>query len=150
MSLEIAQVDRVLIHFQSMNQDIRTFGLPLSEDKLTISEHFGEAPFFRLLSVHQGEGNIANEVLLKNPYLKEEKAKGIKVANWLLKNGLDVLISRQSQAGKGPGFVLGNGGAEILLTREVNAEKALEMVENELGNISRISIFRNLTKKRQI
>jgi cation diffusion facilitator family transporter len=148
VKMEIAQVDRVLIHFQSMNQDIRTFGLPLSEDKLTISEHFGEAPFFRLLSVHQGEGNIANEVLLKNPYLNEEKAKGIKVANWLLENGLDVLISRQSQAGKGPGFVLGNGGAEILLTREVDAEKALEMVENELGQDIEDIHFEELNPKK--
>jgi predicted Fe-Mo cluster-binding NifX family protein len=129
----VAMVTSVLIHFQSIHQDIRTFGLPLSEDKLTISEHFCEAPFFRFLSVHQGEGNIANEVLLKNPFLNEEKAKGIKVVNWLLENGLDVLISRQSQTGKGPCFVLGNGGAEILLTRETNAEKALEMVTNVLG-----------------
>jgi len=133
VKMEIGQVDRVLIHFQSMHPDIRTFGLPLYEDKLTISEHLGEAPFFKLFSVQQGKGCIANEVLLKNPYLNEEKAKGIKVAKWLLENGLDVLICRQSQAGKGPGFVLGNGGAEILLTRETDAEKALEMVRNELG-----------------
>jgi hypothetical protein len=55
------------------------------------------------------------------------------VANWLLENGLDVLISHHDQSGKGPGFVLGNAGAEILLTKETNAEKALAMVESDLG-----------------
>jgi len=133
VKMEISQVDRVLIHFQAMHRDMHTFGLPLAEDKLTISNHFGEAPFFLLLSVQHEEGKIINERTLKNPYLHEEKAKGIKVANWLLENGLDVLIASHDQAGRGPGFVLGNAGAEILLTKETNAEKALAMVEGELG-----------------
>lgn len=51
----------------------------------------------------------------------------------MLENGLDVLIASHDQAGRGPGFVLGNAGAEILLTKETNAEKALAMVEGELG-----------------
>jgi len=134
VKMEIAQVDRVLIHFQPMNRDIRTFGIPLAEDRQTISEHFGEAPFFRLLSLQRTEGEIVEEHLLKNPYLHEEKAKGIKVANWLLENGLDVLISHHDQSGKGPGFVLGNADAEILLTKETNAEKALAMVVSNQKN----------------
>lgn len=131
VKIEIAQVDRVLIHFQPRQRDLLTFGIPLAEDKATISEHFGEAPFFRLLSLQQGEDSMSEERLFSNPYLHEEKAKGIKVAKWLLENGLDVLISRQDQAGKGPGFVLGNAGAAILLTRESNAEKALAIVQND-------------------
>ena len=133
VKMEIAQVDRVLIHSQPQQRDLLTVGIPLTEDRLTISEHFGEAPFFRLLSLQRKEGKIIDERLLKNPYLHEEKAKGIKVANWLLENGLDVLISHHDQSGKGPGFVLGNAGAEILLTKETNAEKALAMVESDLG-----------------
>jgi len=132
VKMEIGLVDRVLIHFQPMHRDSRTFGLPLVEDEQTISEHFGEAPFFRLVTVEHEKGKITNECVLKNPYLHEEKAKGIKVANWLLGNGIDVLISLRDQDGKGPGFVLGNGGAEILLTKETNAEKALEAVERGL------------------
>lgn len=130
---EIGQVDRVLIHFQPMEQKNRTFALPLSEDKVTISDHFGEAPFFRLLTVQGKERAVTQERLLENPYLHEEKAKGIKVANWLLEHNLDVLIVHHDQAGRGPGFVLGNAGTEILLTQETNVEKALESVGKELG-----------------
>lgn len=130
---EIGQVDRVLIHFQPMEQKIRIFGLPLCEDKLTISDHFGEAPFFRLLQVQGKEITITGESLLANPYLYEEKAKGIKVANWLLEHNLDVLIVHHDQAGRGPGFVLGNAGAEILLTQETSVEKALVRVAEDLG-----------------
>lgn len=130
VKLEIAQVDRVLIHSQPQQRDLFTVGIPLAEDRVTISEHFGEAPFFRLLKLHRTAGKIVEEHLLKNPYLHEEKAKGIKVAKWLLDNGLEVLISHHDQSGKGPGFVLGNAGAEILLTKETNAEKALAIIEN--------------------
>lgn len=131
VKLEIAQVDRVLIHFQAMHRDVLTYGLPLTEDRQTISEHFGEAPLFLLVNVEYETGKNTGERLLSNPYLNEEKAKGIKVAKWLLENGLDVLISPRDQAGKGPGFVLGNSGAEILLTKETNALKALAKVGRE-------------------
>lgn len=148
VKMEIAQVDRVLIHFQPMNRDIRTFGIPLTEDRQTISEHFGEAPFFQLLNLQRQESRIIDERLLKNPYLHEQKAKGIKVANWLLDNGLDVLIANHDHSGKGPGFVLGNAGVEILLTKETNAKKALAMVESDLGQqaIMDIDSVENNTK----
>jgi len=45
------------------------------------------------------------------------------------RNGLDVLISHQDQAGKGPQFVLGNSGAEILITKEREADNVLSMVQ---------------------
>lgn len=128
VKMEIEQVDRVLIHSQPQLKDIQIVGIPLARDKQTISEHFGEAPYFLLLRLHRSENEISEERLLKNPFLEEKKAKGIKVANWLLENGLDVLISHHDQSGKGPGFVLGNAGAEILLTKETNTEKALAVM----------------------
>ncbi len=131
VKMEIAQVDRVLIHYQPQQHDILTIGIPLAEDRQTISEHFGEAPLFRLLDFQSKEGKITNEHLLNNPYLHEKKAKGIKVANWLLEHGLDVLIVHHDQAGKGPSYVLGNAGAEILLVEETNAAKALDIVQSQ-------------------
>lgn len=133
VKMEIAQVDRVLIHYQPKQQSSITIGIPLAEDKQSISEHFGEAPFFRLLDFQRKETEITNEHVQKNPFLHEGKAKGIKVANWLLENGLDVLIVNHDQTGKGPSYVLGNGGAEILLTKEANAAKALALVLSNMG-----------------
>lgn len=128
VKMAIAQVDRVLIHFQPMQRDTENIGIPLAEDGVTLSEHFGEAPFFSLMSLHRSGNEIFEKRLLKNPFLHEEKAKGIKVAEWLLENGLDVLITHHDQSGKGPGFVLGKGGTKILLTKETNGEKALAMM----------------------
>lgn len=133
VKVEIAQVDRVLIHFRPIRRTFEIIGIPLNEDRATISEHFGEAPYFRLLRIQGPQNEISEERLLKNPYLDEKKAKGIKVAEWLLGKGLDVLISHHDQSGKGPGFVLGNAGAEILLTQETDADGALAVILHEAG-----------------
>jgi len=55
------------------------------------------------------------------------------VANWLVENNIDALITGQDQSGKGPGFVLGNAGVEIQLTGETVCEKALAAVLSEQG-----------------
>ncbi len=134
VKMEIAQVDRVLIHYQPKQQEILTVGIPLAEDRLTLSAHFGEAHFFRILRLQRTEVAIIEDNLVENPYLNEKKAKGIKVANWLLEKGMDILLSSHDQSGKGPGFVLGNSGAEILLTKETNAERALALFLSDQRN----------------
>ncbi len=132
IKLAISQVDRILIHYQPQTSKNLTCAIPLTEDKRTISAHFGEAPFFRLCCLDRTGGDIVEEHVLANPYLQEQKAKGIKVAGWLLENGIDILLTHQDHSGKGPAFVLGNGGAEILLTRETDNEKALATVQAEM------------------
>jgi predicted Fe-Mo cluster-binding NifX family protein len=134
VKLEITKVDRVLIHYQPQEKKQRTYAVPVKKDRKTISEHFGVAPFFQFLTLQMSNGMADSEEILENPFLHEEKSKGIKVAEWLLENGLDVLIAKHDQAGKGPGFVLGNSGVEILLTRETEVDKILSNVKSESCN----------------
>jgi predicted Fe-Mo cluster-binding NifX family protein len=129
---DLENVDHVLVHYEPCQKDKMTLGIPLCEDRQTISEHFGEAAFFRILTVRPHDGTVTADSILSNPYIHEEKAKGIKVANWLLEAGLDVVIVREDIAGKGPGFVLGNAGAEVLVVPETDAEKALEAVKADM------------------
>jgi cation diffusion facilitator family transporter len=131
VKMEIAKVDRVLIHYQPRKKEQYTYAVPVAKDRKTISEHFGGAPFFQFFTLQMSNGVIISEEVLKNPFLDEEKGKGIKVAEWLLENGLDVLIAQSDQAGKGPSFVLGNSGAEILLTEETEVDKILSQVKAE-------------------
>jgi cation diffusion facilitator family transporter len=123
----LENVDHVVIHFQPLQKRETIFAVPLDHDKQTISLHFGEAPFFRLVTVlHQnGENTMSADSLYSNPFSQEEKAKGIKVANWLLEKSTDILIVRQDLTGKGPAFVLGDAEASIIVTNEPDADKAL-------------------------
>ncbi len=104
----------------------------LDADRQTISKHFGEAPFFRLVTVHSSDLMVTVDTTLSNPFMNAEKAKGIKVANWLLESGLNLMIVRQDLAGKGPGFVLGNADCEVLVVSESDADAALAAVEKDL------------------
>jgi len=131
VKLEIAKVDRVLIHCQPQKKEQLTYAIPVADDRRTISKHFGAAPFFHFFTVQSSNGEDISEEVLKNPFIHEEKGKGIKVAEWLLENGLDVLIAHHDQTGKGPSFVLGNSGAEILLTEESEVDKILSKIKNE-------------------
>jgi len=131
VKMEIAKVDRVLIHCRPQKKKQNTYAIPVANDRKTISEHFGGAPFFQFFTLQMSNGMAISEKVLKNPFLHEEKGKGIKVAEWLLENGLDVLIVYRDQAGKGPSFVLGNSGAEILLTGETEVDKILSKVKTE-------------------
>ncbi|MEZ4599221.1 MAG: cation diffusion facilitator family transporter [Syntrophotaleaceae bacterium] len=122
---ELENVDHVQIHYEPQKKDHLMLSIPLCEDRQTISDHFGEAPFFRVLNQRTSDGVITSDSILTNDHVQEEKAKGIKVANWLLQEGLDVLILRKDLAGKGAGFALGNADVEILITKEFDADKAL-------------------------
>lgn len=130
---EIENIDRILIHYQPQPRHHLTIGTPLAADRLSISEHFGEAPCFKLITVSLRDGTVTEEHLLHNPFLHEEKGKGIKAAQWLLQNRLDILVARRSQEGKGPGYVFGTAGVEVLLTEETEADKALAAVRKELN-----------------
>ncbi|MFO7761987.1 MAG: cation diffusion facilitator family transporter [Thermodesulfobacteriota bacterium] len=132
---KIENVDRILIHYQPRDRESLILGIPLEADRQKVSGHFGEAPYFWLISVLQVSGRVVEEYLLTNPYLDLERGKGIKVAQWLLANKLDILITIHSQEGKGPGYVLGNAGVEVLLTEETDPYKALAEVKAQLGLI---------------
>lgn len=118
-------VDHVLIHYERQAKDHLVLGVPLDQDRRTVAEHFGQAAFFRLLSVRMQDGSVLADTILSNPYAREEKSRGLKVANWLLEKGLDVLIVRKELGDKGPGYALLNGEVEIRVVTEQEAESVL-------------------------
>ena len=130
---KIENVDRILIHYQPRRREHLTIGIPLAADRQSISDHFGGASGFKLITVLPGTGKVIEEHLLTNPFLHEEKGKGIKVAQWLLQHKLDTLVVRRTQEGKGPGLVFGNAGVEVLLTEESDADRALAGARKELN-----------------
>jgi len=127
----LENVDQVLIHFEAEEKKRIYCAIPLANNQVTISAHFGEAPFFRLVTLQRENSSIVNDTFLKNPFTAEPKAKGMKVANWLLQQGIDIIIVRRDLEGKGPGYVLSNAAVEILVVSETDAEQALEHVRSK-------------------
>jgi predicted Fe-Mo cluster-binding NifX family protein len=59
--------------------------IPLKEDKQSLSEHFGEAPYFYLVTMREQEGLLLSEAFHGNSFAGEKKGKGLKSANGCLK-----------------------------------------------------------------
>ncbi|OGP88447.1 MAG: hypothetical protein A2156_03190 [Deltaproteobacteria bacterium RBG_16_48_10] len=115
---EIPQVDQVTIHYEPVKKDFLIYAIPVEEDKHKISDHFGDAPYFYLVRISTEGHTVQEEKILRNPYLKEEKGKGIKVSEWLLQYGVDTVYTRKTFDGKGPSYVFSNSDVEVIITED--------------------------------
>lgn len=112
----VPNVDHVLIHYEPMKKETRVIALPMAEDRVHLSEHFGEAPYFLLLTLKSEDGRLLDESWLPNPFQAVEKGKGIKVSEWLVSLGIDGVITTKSFAHKGPYYVFSDNEVEMQQT----------------------------------
>jgi predicted Fe-Mo cluster-binding NifX family protein len=91
----------------------------------TLSRHFGEAPFFALVTLRRADGSIGEQRVVANPHQALEKAKGIRVAEWLVAQKIDAVVLREDVQGKGPGYVLRDAGVQLRRTGRTALAEAL-------------------------
>lgn len=128
---KIEHVDHVTILYEPQEKDTVTFAVPVKEDKSALSEHFGEAPFFYIITIHRDSGSILNEGFFKNPAAHDEKGKGIKVGKWLIEKGVDKVFSPKSLSGRGPGYVFSNAGVDVIITQEASLEEIKKAIQSD-------------------
>jgi predicted Fe-Mo cluster-binding NifX family protein len=112
----VPHIDRVLIHAEPQARTHLRYAVPLQDVGGTVSEHLGEAPFFALVTVRLRDQEIEERQILVNPYLELEKAKGIRVAEWLVEHKVDVVLLKESLKGRGPAYAFGDAGVEVRQT----------------------------------
>ena len=122
----VPHVERVLIHAEPMERTHLRYAAPLADAAGTLSEHLGEAPYFAMVTVRLADGAVEGQQIIANPHRQEEKAKGIRVAEWLVAQKVDVVLLRESLRGKGPVYVFGDAGVEMRETGATTLAGALE------------------------
>jgi cation diffusion facilitator family transporter len=122
----VPHIERVLIHAEPVQRTHWRYALPLADSSGTLSEHFGEAPYFALVRVRRVDGAVEEQQTLANPFLPEERAKGIQVAEWLVKQKADVVVLKESLRGKGPVYVFSDAGIEMRTTSSDTLAKAID------------------------
>ena len=120
---QLPHVDHILIHYEPVLKTTRLVALPVTEDKGQLSEHFGEAPYFLLITLRNADGRVLEEKVLFNPFQTEEKAKGIKVSEWLVGLGVDEVIMAKGLAHRGPYYVFSDNQVEMRQTELRNLEE---------------------------
>jgi predicted Fe-Mo cluster-binding NifX family protein len=127
---QVPHIERVLIHYEPMVPVRRCYAFPLSTLDGTLSEHFGEAPYFALVSLKLSDGDVEEQEIMQNPYREISKGKGIRVAEWLVSQKVDKIVLKELLQGKGPEYVFADAGVEMKYTEAVSVSSAL----NELNN----------------
>lgn len=130
---ELSNIDHVLIHYEPMQKEEMIYVIPLTEEKNKISSHFGEAPWFMFITFKTGEMVAKQVEVTVNPFISEEKGKGILAAEFLIKKGIDVMIVKKDFASKGPAYVFSDSNVEVVLTEEETPEVAVGKLGRSYG-----------------
>jgi predicted Fe-Mo cluster-binding NifX family protein len=129
-------VERVLVHAEPVERSHWCYAVPLADTGGEVSSHFGEAPYLALVRLCLTDGAVEEKQIRANPYLDEERAKGIRVAEWLVANKVDVVLLREDLRGKGPVYVFGDAGIEVRLTRAETLDEAIAEQQELLATAS--------------
>lgn len=122
---QVPHVERVLVHYEPQTRTHLRYAAPLADGNGTLSKHFGEAPFFGLVTMHVADRRIERQEMLSNPHQEEEKAKGIRVAEWLVDLNTDVVLLREEVHGRGPAYVFADAGVEMQHTEASTLAEAI-------------------------
>lgn len=128
---QVPYVDRVLIHYEPMARTHLRYAVPLEDAAGPVSEHFGEAPYFALATIRTADGALERQEIVANPFLEEPKAKGIRVAEWLVSQKTDVVLMKESLKGRGPEYVFGDAGIEVQIVAAEQLAAALAEATGE-------------------
>ena len=128
---KVPYVERVLIHYEPSTPVSRCYAFPLANPNGDLSDHFGEAPYFELVRVKLSDGEITKQEIHQNPFRDLTKAKGIRVAEWLLTQKVDRVILREVIQGKGPAYVFINAGVEVIYTKAISVSEVLQEISDK-------------------
>ena len=74
---------------------------------------------------------MLRQQIVANPHRAVDKQKGILVAEWLVRQGIDMLITTRA-VNKGPGYVLREAGVEMRLAQTARLADELALLRPEV------------------
>ena len=123
----IPAMDRVSLHIEPRRRETIHVAVPLASPEGEISSEFGEAPHFGLAEIRATDGDVLRQLVLANPHVGIEKQKGILVAEWLVGQRIDVLITVRA-VNKGPSYVLREAGVDMRRSRSARFADELALL----------------------
>ncbi|RJP71248.1 MAG: cation diffusion facilitator family transporter [Candidatus Abyssobacteria bacterium SURF_17] len=129
---QVPHVERVVIHYEPKPLEHLVVAVPLADDADTISHHFGEAPFFAIVHLRFSDKEIEKRELVKNPFVTLEKAKGIRVAEWLVEHKIDMLMAKEDMRHKGPSYVLADAGVKMEIVSVDRLNEAIDSILSKM------------------
>jgi cation diffusion facilitator family transporter len=126
----VPHLERVLIHYEPLARTHMRYAFPLADLDGKLSEHFGEAPYFALVVDRLSDGGIEKQEVVENPHREVAKAKGIRVAEWLVAQKVDRIVLKEGLQGKGPEYVFADAGVEMIISEADTMRQVLAELED--------------------
>jgi cation diffusion facilitator family transporter len=123
---KVPHLERVLIHYEPEARPYTCYAFPLADPGGKLSEHFGEAPYFAMVTRRLPDGVVEKQEVISNPHKDLPKAKGIRVAEWLVSQKVDRVVLKENIQGKGPEYVFADAGVELRFTTADTIDLALD------------------------
>ncbi len=127
-------VERVVIHYEPQVREHLRIAVPLADTAGHVSTHFGEAPYFAMLLLRVADGNIEQQDVVTNPHTKVPKAKGIRVAEWLVEHKVDVVVVKEDLHKKGPAYVFADAGVELQVSTAGRLSEMIDLFRTSLNS----------------
>ncbi len=114
---EVPFVESILIHTEPCKPKTVRLAVPLADDRQTIVS-IGNAAYFAFYTIHRENHEVQEEGLKPNPFLGARQGRGIKVAQWLVREGIHaILLPADRIEQKGFLYVLQASGVQIFTTQ---------------------------------
>ncbi|TFG01807.1 MAG: hypothetical protein EU542_06280 [Promethearchaeota archaeon] len=120
------QIFKIILITQTQEEVISTIAIPVEEDKgvdSKVFEHYGEAPYFAILKMKEGE--FLNLEIFPNKFMDREKRKGILISDWLSTKKIDKLYV-QKELKKGPELVFDQGLIKVMVSDLETVEQIID------------------------
>lgn len=128
----VPHIERVLIQVEPAQKPVQRVAVSVYNEKGTVSQHFGTAPFFTFIDVRVADGARLRHQVVINPHRMDEKQRGLRVAHWLINEGVDVVISGDDLHEKAPGYVLADAGVTASTSSSNDLETTLKEWREEV------------------
>jgi cation diffusion facilitator family transporter len=122
---EVPHVERVLIHTEPVRRENLRVAIPLATTNGVLAPGFGAAPYFAICEVRARDRTLLSKEVLPTPQTGFEKGRGLRVAEWLVKQRVDLLLAREDLNGKAPLYAFRSTGVDIKQTTANNLQDAI-------------------------
>jgi predicted Fe-Mo cluster-binding NifX family protein len=133
----IGELDSLTVHTEPLEKERYRVAIPVERDEglnSRISEHFGKAPYFLFIDLH--EYKPTRWFVVDNEAARKEKKRGIEAAHLLTQQKADISIAKE--IGEGPYHALRDNGIQMLdLNGELEIENVLQtLMKKELTHLA--------------
>ncbi|MBF0170737.1 MAG: cation diffusion facilitator family transporter [Nitrospinae bacterium] len=109
-------IDSVFVSFDhALPQQVR-LAAPTDATGRTLSPHFGKATHLTVIEYDRLARKVVAQETVPNPYVEDEKHRGIHLAERIMEKGVDSVCCREDVRDKGPGLMLRRFGIDVRAT----------------------------------